>query len=719
MSSTVCAQTKPFTWLDLPGGTNYTLAAASDGRLVVRIPAILTADATATGVVPKVRIFDAMYGEGRSDELVRQFSVTFTPSSDHAVSALVVSMAGTAKLPPGAYSLTIQIAPDKEVNNAKPQLLTLLLTRVPAQLLGPSSIRLTRVSGFDFSPPAQGAMTVTLRELSNKAGIAGLKAFDVREAAASGAQATGKIKVAFAPPELAPGGETEATVTTDGEFPLGIAKGKLDIVSPNLANPVSVGYEVWTRRGRWTIVLAAALGAWLGWYVRIRTAKASALAAARIASSRAVQLVNEEHEASADQTYRAELTRLRDALAKASESADPAAITPAVKALEEAVAAARTELQNALAQCATRADALNAVVSPAWALPSRAGHALERLRNAKAEVELRLEKRDANSASKALQKIETELLPALVNEATNDGTSLADYLVELQRMGPPLPETVRAQILSEGESARVQFPVLSTAVPTATVEEAFIALQKLDRQYGRALSLSGQLPSIVDDFIGQQWARLNVNSSESGAALVHLRETSTLHAKAIVTDLLEPTKGLTLLRARAAELWQLWFDGLVALGVTTKKEELRQALNDGKWSDAIDLAVDSLAANGTRMNAGTTATPPPSPPSNPVDRLDIDGSAGLRIVTARSTSVGLPPLMGSLGERAVLYRVMKRSAAVQSAFFALLFIVGVYVFYADTWIGTDQEMLGLFLLGFGIDLTSERVLALLKNPKGG
>lgn len=716
LPSIAWAQPKFITWLDLPIGMNYNLIAASDGRLVARIPAILTVDAIATGAMPRVRIYDAVFKEGRSEELARQFSATFTPSSDTAASALVVSAANAAKLPPGTYALTIQVSVDKDAKDTKPQLLTLSLTRHPAQLAGPGSIILNKVSGWRLIGDEDTTATVTLRESSNKAAVSGLRFFDVREAMASGAQPTGKIKVDFAPRDVATGGATEATVRTEGEFPLGTSKGKLEIVSSDLANAVPVGYEVRTRRGLWTIAFFAALGAFFGWWVRIRTAGASALASARLSASRAIQLAREEAESSGDQTYRDSLTTLRRAMEDELESADPAKITPAVKTLEDGVAAARSKLQAELVQCAAQADALKSVVGPAWELPNGVGQSLGQLRNAKADVESLLEKRNAKAASTTLQRTTAELLPSLINQAMNDGEGLADYFVELGTMGPPLPETVRAQIVSEGDLARVQFPAGSAIVRVATPEDASTALQKIDRQYGRAQSLAGQLPSIVDDFVVREWARLHVGTAASKEALLRLRATSTSYAKEIGADLRDPAKGPVRLRARAEELRQLWFDGFVAAGVTSKKEELRQALNDGKWSEAVDLAANILATGGTRMSEGGAAAAP-SPSAESTNRLDIDSDRILSANAARSKSVDLPPLAGSAGERVALYRFIKRSAAVQSFFFAILFIVGVYVFYADTWVGTNQELLGIFLSGFGVDLTSERVLALLKNPK--
>lgn len=709
------AQSKSIAWLDLPIGISYNLIPTADGKLVARIPAFLTADAGAAGMMPHLRIYDVVYNEGRSDELARQFSATFTPAGDTVASALVVSATSAAKLPPGTYSLTLQVSGDQDAKDIKPQLLTLSLTRRPAQLTGPSSIVLSKTSGVHLIGDEDTTATVTLRESSNKAAVTGLKFFDVREAMASGVQPSGKIKVTFSPRTVAPGEATEATVRTEGEFPLGTSKGKLDIVSSDLANAVAIGYEVKTRRGLWTIAVFAGLGALCGWWVRIRTAQASALAAARLSASRVLQLAREEEESSGDETYRGALTGLHGTMLTALESADPATIASAVKTFEEGVATARTKLQGELGSCATQADALDPIVGPAWELPSKAAQLLEQIRTEKANVASLLANRNAKAASTTLRRVTTEWLPALVNQVMDDGAALANYLVELRTMGPPLPDSVRAQILSEGDSARAQFPGEAATVPVVTLDEVISALQAIHRQYGRAQSLAAQLPSVVDDFVTREWARLRVNSAASKAALLGINAVSTSHAKEIAADLRDPAKGLTDLDARADKMKQIWIDSFTAVGVTGDTTTLHQALMDGKWSEAVDLAAKNVGVAGTRM--GGVASPAPSLSADAANRLNIGSDRALSTVSARSTTIDLPPLEGSAAERAPLYRFIKRAAAAQSVFFALLFVVGVYVFYADTWVGTDQEILALFLLGFSVDLTSERVLALLKNPK--
>jgi hypothetical protein len=85
--------------------------------------------------------------------------------------------------------------------------------------------------------------------------------------------------------------ETSVNVAAMGELPLGSTKGKIQIRSPDLATPISVGYEVRCRRELWIIALCAGIGALLGWLVRGWMTPKKALLAARVVASGAAELI--------------------------------------------------------------------------------------------------------------------------------------------------------------------------------------------------------------------------------------------------------------------------------------------------------------------------------------------------------------------------------------------------------------------------------------------
>ena len=74
-------------------------------------------------------------------------------------------------------------------------------------------------------------------------------------------------------------------------------------------------------------------------------------------------------------------------------------------------------------------------------------------------------------------------------------------------------------------------------------------------------------------------------------------------------------------------------------------------------------------------------------------------------------------MLGTFDEQETLRNWSKRAEQTQSVIFGVLFIVGTFVLYEDAWVGTGGEILALFMLAFGLDLTSANVLSAFKKLK--
>ena len=72
-------------------------------------------------------------------------------------------------------------------------------------------------------------------------------------------------------------------------------------------------------------------------------------------------------------------------------------------------------------------------------------------------------------------------------------------------------------------------------------------------------------------------------------------------------------------------------------------------------------------------------------------------------------------LTGSVEERIVLARAEHLATILQSAILSIIFIALAYGVYAEHWVGTFQEMLGIFAWAFGLDLTADSLAPLLKK----
>ena len=66
-------------------------------------------------------------------------------------------------------------------------------------------------------------------------------------------------------------------------------------------------------------------------------------------------------------------------------------------------------------------------------------------------------------------------------------------------------------------------------------------------------------------------------------------------------------------------------------------------------------------------------------------------------------------------ERVACEAWAERFAFLQTAIVAPLFILAAYGIYGENWVGTYKEMMALFVIAFGADLSGDGIIAFLKK----
>jgi hypothetical protein len=273
------------------------------------------------------------------------------------------------------------------------------------------------------------------------------------------------------------------------------------------------------------------------------------------------------------------------------------------------------------------------------------------------------------------------------------------------------PRLAWAALLAD--AAKAQYTPPFTPFKVVTVDEVRTMLQRVDGHFSRATkNIADPLPALTNAFVSDAWTTLELESTEHAAQLALLRNSAVELASAVVSDIRTPGAGLTRLQGRSLHMNELWFAGLVSLGVAKKKTELSQAIRDGRWADAIDIVKGEIVAHGTTLGDDSQRA---QSPKETQEVLDLGSTRSLSPAGPGTASVYRPPLAGTARERQDLFKQGEAIAFAQSVLFAVLFVVGVYLLYADNWVGTGKEMLTLLMLGFGIDLTGDSVLALFKK----
>ena len=95
-----------------------------------------------------------------------------------------------------------------------------------------------------------------------------------------------------------------------GPFPLGSNKGTAEIVSPQLAEPVPLSFEVKARRPRWLIAFFLALGLVAGYLIRTKLQQQIELDEARLKGWELHRTIRDMEQKHADQVFKTKLQQI-------------------------------------------------------------------------------------------------------------------------------------------------------------------------------------------------------------------------------------------------------------------------------------------------------------------------------------------------------------------------------------------------------------------------
>jgi hypothetical protein len=158
--------------------------------------------------------------------------------------------------------------------------------------------------------------------------------------------------------------------------------------------------------------------------------------------------------------------------------------------------------------------------------------------------------------------------------------------------------------------------------------------------------------------------------------------------------------------------WQTMLETQVP---TDKRDELTERIEAGNWELVVKSALKppAVAADKAQevslLSGAIGATY--SSRIRSLSFTELPDAPTFRVALPRESSV----LTGTEAERARLRHSKWRAAAVQSLIVGAVFLAGVYALNAEVWLGSVKEIMTIFLLAFGVDLTAEGVLAVLKR----
>jgi hypothetical protein len=702
-----CNAAEQKTWLEFPSGLSHTLVQESNGAAAARIPAAIKVAPSGEAKFG-ARIFDVYFEGARSETLATEFEAKVTPATDtHDVALVVIVKSSANKVRPGTYSVGVHLEPFSEKGKVLPQLVSLTLHRLAPEIEVRGTIVLGQVEAINGNlEPKPGELQ--LIEKSHKADATNLTFTDYRDSQSSRIADSGTVQVVLGEGKhenvLSAGGIRKLSVLPRGEFPLGTTSGKIDIRSSELSAPVTATYQVYARRNLGWLAALATAGIICGLIIRVSLQNLRQRLQARIAASETMQQIANYLADIDDTTFRDAVVKIRKNIRTASQSTDPDSIAAAVKAANDNLVAELSAVEQRLKPLVESTNALQSVLDRNWMLPPQSQALLQQALVQLRGVKELLKRRNTGEADAELSQMMKDSVYRLSTSLGKWSADLGKYLSVLAAHPPPLPSDAQTGLkqFADEVTGQASWPYVMSA--SIDGEMAKASLEKAHGFFQKAEAVLHEIDALSSAFI--EWVAEQLHVDANSPETNTVRNATQKEAEAIRDDLFEPSTGRIRLQSSNSELRQTWLQFIRIAAPAIDESKVSDLLSRGAWEEAIALAK-SAPPNTTAAAIRVSASPMPQNFTIPAVSPTPDRNAVF--------DLELPPLTGSVSERRLMQVQSNRAAALQSAFFAILLICGLYAVYVDSWVGTYKEMFAIFLLAFGIDLTSDSVLAELKK----
>lgn len=707
-------------WIALPLGSTDSLVLDASGDRTARLPVrVLAAPAAAASQAFDVRVLDVATKDGRGVQLVQAFHVGWTPAQPHRLEpAIVVTVPhGTAEVRPGTYTLSLLVSPDLQGGTLAAQSLTVTLTAAAPQLSADPVVigQLIGLWPFERDESLDGVLHVS--ERGGRAGAQALRVSALGDVPATGMPVVGSLTLPAAPVDIGSGQSVALAIAAAGRFPVGRSTGRIELRSPDLDSPLATTYEVRVARSASWMVPIVLAGFLLGYVTRTWLARAKARNAALLLASKTVAAIAARQATLADADFQARAAAIRQTLQEAVALGVPQDITAAAAKAQADLDAAQAQLEQALAPLRQQAAALQALVDQPWKLPSTVASAMTALRNGIATLHDTLCAGDAGKAANALSVDLAMRLAEVINAVNACGATAAGWMRALVDHPIPLSDADMALVAQSAQALAHQYPWPVPDTASGKVDDATSALLTWLALDSATAKLLAQLQARAESFADWTAGRLRAAFPRIDTEIVALKTQARvlLNPDALAQGL-AGTADSTSFATGLAALHDAWMAALRRLAPQAPLASVEQALQVGSWQRAIE-AFNAIPASQFLGRADTRALAAAGggPGDAPAMQLHVVQEMPTRlpaIVTAPANPIVLD---GTIAEQEHLLRAGEVASWVQSAVLAALFLAGNYLLYRESWVGTDKEIVTLFMLAFGLDLSADNVLAALKK----
>lgn len=712
--------------VELPAGRVYAVKVDEDVR-TLWIALAAPAGATLEGLDVGQKPVDVGLGDWHDNALREAFTATLSQAAPGQPPGIALEVQ-LAKLPqPGTYDVQLSLRQGPEHQYLKLQVL------VPeARLRALATPLVERVIGLGGASEDTPGL-FTLSETSGRSRVTHLAIQPVTAATSGERTLTGHLRVDTAPGTppvpvvIPPGGSVDIPYAVSGDFPVGTSKGTVELLSPQLQTPLTVTYEVRTRRTLLWVPLLLLLGLLTGYFLRTWLKYQVELNEKRMAAEALRMRLEQERRLRPDPLYLASLARVDEPLAQL-QTMDVKALSEQLPKAEQQFEAARAEFDKREAETRARLAEAEQLLSTPWSLPPATQEPLAKAREALGASRRLLESHSVVAADQELASHLASLAQALREKLREWRISVDIQLARFGEAPLPLREEDQTALSAQVERLHDALRQIPLDVPQLELRAVFssthdartllintvpqLRTQVLRILYGvRDLFDAGDVPLAGLEQELREWSRPRKDTVED--ELEWLITRSRPLERVLREETVAPLGG-TPDEAALALIDQRRYVDLAALVVQRKREQ--EEAHRG-----APILESFSGPFGAPLDVPPPLPPSPLPPVPSIPPVTFPESPGglLRTVPEALSrlldQVRQPPPVSATTGHALAFKSLLRAKAARTLIAGTGILAVGYLLFAEKFTGTAQDMTTVFVWAFTIDVSVDALVDVMSK----
>jgi len=701
--------------IKLDGGLKYEISNLSD-EYALRIPITLESGVKTV----KLSKIDVFLGDKHDLNIFEAFQVVLNGTTDenNAVPAITVTVK-TTNLEQGTYKLLMLVEQTDPPDASKKQniSLDLILPATKIQMLG--ALKFGQTNPFIGNLENSGNMTLSLLQTTARRTV--LRDFTAVQATLNRADnEPTAAKVLFQPlanttsPDL-----KEMTISLDGVFPLGTTTGTALINSPQLSEPISVPFEIKVRRPEYYILITIIIGLIASFFVRTIAQKQIDLYKAREKATEAIETLQKEWNNRQDEVFR---NRINDEITNIEQKKagkDIAALTNVVTAANTAFSDALTELGTRRLQTQVLIENMNQLLIAAQSLPKEFAEILSiKSRLDAAKIDIGTD--NVGAADEKLKSLISELHGKVKSVLPVWRPKMETFLSSLKNLSPflasaSIEDNLNQNFTDLSSKIKAIAPAANPTIEnleslTDTLSDIHLRIKEL------LISVELNLAYTITFLKAQFESTTSKNKVEVNEFFNKLTEFQKMPADWLSS----PSEKAEQVQQSVIEIETTWKKTMLALVAGADDDvitEVSNLLNARQYRQAAAKTIEFLRkpVESTPSSSGGAESAASSEFSFPGSTMALDNGTPVKInnfTVIKSESASAPSFEAFKAYSRWQYNLWRSLIIL----FASAGVIAIgYFLFVDKFVGTETDLLAIFVWAFGTDVSITSLISLGTN----